>query len=143
MSYPPPQQPPPQRPVGPRLKFWTSGPGILILFAIAGVVIGGIAAVTRLVEGPPSKNFDVTVVKCSSGSVLDSAVVGFTITNNSDQVRSATVKVEYRDGDGNRLDTDTTYVPNIAPGDTVRKEEGTMLDADPEGAITCRIVGIS
>jgi hypothetical protein len=53
------------------------------------------------------------------------------------------VKIEYRDGGGNRIDTDTAYVRNIAPGDTVRTDESTILDAVPAGSISCQIVGVS
>ena len=61
--------------------------------------------------------------------------------NNGDTTRSATVAVEYRDGDGARLDTDTVYVRSVAPGDTARSDESTFLDAEAV-SVRCVITGI-
>lgn len=140
-----PYQPAPQpRQVSPRLAFWTSGPGILSIFVIAGAVlflIGGIA--TRL-DGPASKNFDVNVTSCNStAGSLPTANIGFTITNTSGSPRSATIHIEYRDADGSRLDTDTSRVARLAAGETARQNESTLLDGTPTGAISCRITDIS
>jgi hypothetical protein len=52
-----------------------------------------------------------------------------------------TIGIEYRDSSGARIDTDTARVRNVAPGDTVRTEETTLLDAGaPTGR--CQITSI-
>lgn len=138
------QPPPPARPVSPRLAFWTSGQGIVCIFLIAGVAVAVLVGIVNAVSGPAAKNFKAAVTSCeATGSTLPTATIGLTVTNTSDRVRSATVKVEYRDGAGNRIDTDTAYVRNIAPGDTARTEESTILDAAPSGTMRCEIVGVS
>jgi hypothetical protein len=120
--------------------------GLGIAIAIAGgalllIALGTVALLAlRAIAMPPLATFDAQVTSCSgSGSV---ASVGFTIKNTGTTTRDATVKIEYRDGSGARLDTDTAYIRNVRPGDTVRSEESTFLDAAPPGALTCRITGI-
>jgi hypothetical protein len=135
------QQPPPPRPVSPRLAFWTSGQGIVCIFLIAGLLVAVLVGVINRIEGPASANFDTTVTSCKADG--STATVGFTVKNVSKKTRSATVKIEYRDGSGNRLDTDTAFVSDIAPGDTVQREESTLLDADPGTSARCEIVGVS
>lgn len=88
---------------------------------------------------PVNSTLKATVVSCSfTGGDLPMATVGFTITNNSTVTRNATVHIEYRDLAGSRIDTDTSYVRNIAPGDTVRTEESTLLNASADHG-TCGI----
>lgn len=135
----------PARPVSKRLAFWTSAPGILSMLVIAGAAIFLIAGISSRLEGPASKNFNITVTSCTGSGTgsLATANIGFTITNTSKTTRSATVHVEYRDADGSRLDTDTSLVRNLGAGETARQNESTILDGSPAGAIQCAITGVS
>lgn len=149
-QYPPPppyvyQPPPPLKPVNSKIAFWTSPAGIISMLAIMGAVVLVLAGISNRVTGPASDNFKVAVTGCEATgtSTLSTAKVGLTVTNTSDTVRNATVKIEYRDSSGSRIDTDTAYLRSIGAGDTARTEETTILDAAPSGAITCAIVGIS
>lgn len=145
---PPPGYPaagPPTKPPNPKLVFWTSPAGIISILAIAGVGVLVLLGIVNRVSGPAADNFTVAVTSCNAtGSAnLATATVGLSVKNTSSRARSATVKIEYRDGGGARIDTDTAYVRDIAPGDTARAEESTLLDAAPTGAISCSVVGIS
>lgn len=133
---------PPVKPPNPYLAFWTSAAGIISMLAIAGAVALGIVLATDLASGPASKNFTVGVTSCeaTSGST---AKVGLRIKNTSSTARSATVKIEYRDSAGNRLDTDSVYVRTLQPGDSASVTESTLLDGAPSGTIRCAITGIS
>lgn len=61
--------------------------------------------------------------------------------NDGSRSDSATVSIEYRDSAGARLDTDTASVRNIAPGDTARTEESTILDAEADSG-SCRVTAV-
>jgi hypothetical protein len=151
MTYPPQQphqpygQPPPPRPVSPRLAFWTSARGVLSMLVIAGALIFLYIGISDRLAGPASDNFDITVTSCTGNAAgsLATADIGFTITNTSKQARSATVRIEYRDGDGSRLDTDTSVVRSLPAGETARQNESTILDGTPTGVITCRVTGVN
>jgi len=132
--------PPPVKPPNPRLVWWTSGPGIVAVFAIAGAVALALLFIVRVAQGPASDRFDLTVTSCTAttGS-LSTATVGFTIKNTTAQTRSATVRIEYRDGSGARLDTDTARVASIRPGETVRHDESTILDGQASGELDCQV----
>lgn len=152
--------PPPYPPAGPmpfypapvppkRKSFWSSTGGILT------IVFGSLALVVVFVLCTPLvlvavigdrgdraavSKMEVRVTSCEVfGSV---AKVGFSVKNIGDKTRSATLKIEYRDSAGARLDTTTSYVRNVAPGDTVRGEESTILDV-PTTSGSCKIVGVS
>jgi hypothetical protein len=145
---PPPGYPapagPPVKPPNSKLVFWTSPTGIICMLLIMGAVVAIIVGVTNRLSGPASDNFEITVTSCdATAGPLSTAKVGFTIKNTSSTPRSATVQIEYRDGAGSRLDTDTAHVQTIQPGDTVRHDESTILDAEAAGAIQCAITGIS
>lgn len=153
----PPQQPaygppagyasggPSASPPNPKLAFWTSPAGIISMLAIAGVLVLVLLGVVNRLSGPASDNFTVAVTSCNAtGSTsVSTATIGLSVRNDSKQVRSATVKIEYRDGGGTRIDTDTAYVRNIQPGDTARTDESTLLDAAPTGQLSCVVTGIS
>lgn len=131
---------PPAKPPNPKLVFWTSAPGIIALLAIAFVCTLALAGIINRLQGPTSDRFDLTVTSCSATTgTLPTATVGFTITNTSSQAHSATVGIQYRDGSGARLDTDTAYVTSIRPGETVRRDETTILDGVPSGELDCQV----
>jgi hypothetical protein len=140
-----PQQPPPAgytpaKPPNPKLVFWTSPTGIvLMLTAVAVLFIAG-AFLTPSNGNKVTKDLNPTVVSCDFTG--DTAAVGFTVTNQGTKTQSGIVHIEYRDDAGSRIDTDTSIVRNIAPGDTVRSQESTLLDA-PATSGTCQITGIS
>lgn len=139
-AFYPPQPPPPRKG-----SFWgTSGGILLIVFgsiAILGVVCVGLVTVGRISDSNSAKQIDVTLTSCGgTGSV---AKVGYTVTNNGGQARRVTLKLEYRDASGARLDTDTAYVGSVPAGDTVRGEESTILNATSDSTITCKVVSVS
>lgn len=148
--YPPPQQyapyPPPYYPVPPAKpqRFWST-PGGIILIVVGGVIalclgFGVIGAVGRIV-GASDMKADITSCEFSGG-MLPAATVGYTVTNSGDSTRSVRIKFEYRDSSGSRIDTDSAYVRDVAPGDTVRGEETTILNATVSSG-KCAIVGVS
>ena len=160
--YPPPQyappgvppiSPPPGAPPGfyppppPRKKpsFWGSTGGILLIvfgsIGLVGVLCGGLITIGRISDQNALKNIDVQVTSCTSTGVT--ATIGYTVKNSGSQDRRVTLKVEYRDASGARLDTDTAYVGNVPAGDTVRGEESTILNASTTGNITCKVTGVS
>ena len=142
--WPPQPVGPPVKPPSPKLAFWTSATGIICMLLIAGAAVLGIAIATDIASGPASDNFTVTVTSCSASTgSLSTAKIGFTIKNTSTAARSATVKIEYRDGAGNRIDTDTAIVKTIQPGDMASVAESTLLDGAADGTIRCAITGIS
>lgn len=128
----------------PRSQFWLKGPGLILIIVVAGLAIFGIYALTGGLTTSSAKADDlsVTVTKCefTDGS-LPSAVVGISVTNAGDTAYSATISIEYRDGGGARIDTDTARVSNVRPGETVRTEETTLLDAAASSG-TCVLTGI-
>jgi hypothetical protein len=131
-----------------RKDFWLRGPGIVILFVAAGILIGvplAIAGISTSPTGdaPAGSGFDVQVTSCEmTGDSLSSATVGLIVTNNQKRADSVRIEVEFRDGSGRRIDTDTAYIRDVAPGDTVKHEESTLLNATPTGRGTCQITSI-
>jgi hypothetical protein len=147
----PPVKPPTKPPTGPgawkHRGFWLRGPGVIVTTIVVGLLVVGLLMLggqSPRSNRSPAAPFTVTVTNCdATNGALATATVSFTITNTSTTARSARVDVEYRDNNGNRLDTDTAYVRDIAPGDTVRHDESTILDADPGYApMSCAIIGV-
>ncbi|MFG3710093.1 FxLYD domain-containing protein [Micromonospora sp. NPDC047730] len=144
--YPPPAHPPYGPPTAPkRQSFWASPGGIfLIIFgslALVGLICGGVLALGKLSSDRASGNLDAQVTSCNASSSV--AEVGVSVKNNGRETVDARVRFEYRDATGARLDTDSTTIRNITPGDTARANESTFLDAPPGSTIECRIVGVS
>jgi uncharacterized protein (TIGR02588 family) len=152
MTYSPqqPYQQPatPQSPAG-----WTPAPpprkqasARKVLLITVGVTLGAVALMAGLIAlnqltSPSADSLDVAVTSCEGNSTT--ATIGFTVTNKGTKdVAVAAVRVEYRDGSGARLDTDTSYVRQIKAGDTVRGEEVTVLDAAPAGTLECGITSV-
>lgn len=126
-AYGPPPTPP-GPPAPPRKpSFWSTSAGGLVIAGAVIVAIMGAVAVGLLLRSQRRADLDVTVVSCEfHGST---ATVGYTVQNTGDSAHDVTLKIEYRDGSGARIDTDTAYVRGVPPGDTVRGEESTFLDA--------------
>ncbi|MEU8301129.1 FxLYD domain-containing protein [Micromonospora sp. NPDC048909] len=147
--YPPASGPPgyyPPPPPPPRKKHFLATPGgiFLVVFgtvALMGAICVGLVTVGRVSDNNAVKQLDVQVTACSGTSSV--ATIGYTVTNNGNEDRRVTLKVEYRDASGARLDTDTAYVGSVPAGDTVRGEESTILNASTSGTITCKIVDVS
>lgn len=140
----PQQAPPPAKRPPTRLDFWLKGPGIIVVIVVGGILLYGLYAAFGSGGQPAKVSAEARVVSCeidSSGS-LPQAKVGLTVRNTGDKTRSFTVSIEYRDSAGSRIDTDTAYVRSIAPGDTARTEETTLLDASVSSGGTCAIVGV-
>lgn len=136
--YGPPPQPPKSKMSAKDWKLFS-----IIFVPIAAVLM--VLLVVGLLQGPSkSARFDVQIVSCKfeGADFLPSATVGLTIKNTGDAADDARISIEYRDSSGARIDTDTAYVRDIPPGDTVRTEEVTMLDA-PVTSGRCVVTGIS
>lgn len=88
--------------------------------------------------------FEVVAQSCSvdSGGMLPMAKLVYTVKNTAATARKATIQIEYRDGDGNLLDTDTAVTGPIPAGDSIRAEESTQLNAAAPGG-KCKLVGVS
>lgn len=82
-------------------------------------------------------DLDATITSCEAAG--RTATVTITITNRGSAARTAKVDIEYRDGSGARIDTDSVRLRDIAPGDTVRSSETTILDVTPAGTVKCAI----
>jgi hypothetical protein len=137
--------PPPGWPRPPKISFWSTTKGS---FTIIGIIFGSLALITVAFAGiaylsnQGSSSMDAKILSCSfAGDTLPTATVEYTIKNNGNSTRGATIHIEYRDSSGNRVDTDTARVRSIQPGDTVRSEEVTFLDASVSSG-TCVITGI-
>lgn len=144
-GYQPPLGPPPVQPPAPpssRRDFWLKGPGVILVVIAVGLALFSISLLSGVMD-KKKISADAKVVSCSLGaaSSLQTATVGISLTNTGDKTRSFTVDIEYRDGSGSRIDTDTAYVRDVAPGDTVRVDESTLLDATVSSG-TCEIVGV-
>lgn len=136
--------PAPAAPKPSRAQFWLRGPGLVLVIVVAGLAVFGIYALAGGLTPGSAKADDlsVTVTRCefTDGS-LPSAVVGISVTNGGSATHSAVISIEYRDGGGARIDTDTARVSNVRPGETVRTEETTLLDAAASSG-TCVLTGI-
>ncbi|WP_431895892.1 FxLYD domain-containing protein [Micromonospora haikouensis] len=143
--YPPGPPPPAFYPPQPPKSFWSSPGGILtiigIVFAGLLVVCGGLTVIGKVGDDAALSKIKVELTSCKAGAIT--ATAGYTVTNQGDTARRVTLDIEYRDASGARLDTDTAYVGEVPAGDTVRGEESTVLNAEPEGALTCKIVKVS
>ena len=129
---------PPVKPPNSLLAFWRSSTGVAIALLILGalVVLG-----LRLTGTPAADRYEVNVTGCTANSDGSVATIAFTVHNTGPAVADVAVDIEYRDGAGSRLDTDTARVRDLAAGDTARAEESTVLDGSAEG-LTCRITGV-
>lgn len=133
-GYPPPPAPPRKG-----LPQWVLTLGIVLPLVLPVVFVVGMSA---LDSNRAPAEVDMTSCTFEGGDTLPTGKLGYTLKNTSSSTRSYTLKIEYRDGSGNRVDTDTAFVRNVAAGDTVRAEEITLLDA-PIRAGQCRIVSVS
>lgn len=143
--YPYQPGPPPFLPPPPRRSFWSSPGGILTIIGIVFggliVVCGGLTIIGKVSDDAALSKIKVELTSCKAGTIT--ATAGYTVTNKGDTARRVTIDIEYRDASGARLDTDTAYVGEVPAGDTVRGEESTVLNAEPSGALTCKIVKVS
>lgn len=141
---------PPPPPARSRKDWWLKGPGLIVLIAALGVPLGLLLVLGggNTGAGTPDdirKQITVQVSDCemSGADGLNTAKVSLVVGNISQQTRSARIEIEYRDGNGRRLDTDTAYIRDIEPGDTVSHQESTILDGVPTGqGGTCAITSI-
>lgn len=121
-------------------------PWVLVVVGVITTVVlcGGLVLAGAVSDRAGLDDMDVTITSCefSGGEILPSATVGYTVTNRGSSARSVTLRIEYRDGSGARIDTDTAYVRDVRPGDTVRGEEITLLDV-PVAAGKCTLAGVS
>lgn len=140
-SWQPPSgwQPAPQRP----RSYWKSRRGAAtILAGVIGlaIILCGAAGIIGPRSGQTPDDLKVEITGCSmTTGPLSSATVGLQVTNNSSRARTVRVDVEYRDGAGRRIDTDTAVVRDVRPGDTAAHSETTILDGEASGQGACII----
>lgn len=152
MSYPPGPDagsyyapPIPTAPARPRSS-WRLAVIIGAIFLVLGTVIavGLTAYIANHRQQISGNGFEVTVMSChvDDGGWLPMAKVTYTVKNAAATARPATIRIEYRDGGGVLLDTDTAVTGPVPAGDTIRGEESTQLNAaGPLGR--CKLVGVS
>jgi len=128
----------PPHPLAPPVKQHSRRKILLITAGLVGAPLALLLGVGILVD--TTSPVEVKVTSCVADG--RTGIAGFTVTNQGDQTRDVAVRIEYRDGDAARLDTDTSYVRDVRPGDTVRAEERTDLDVLPSDVITCEITGV-
>ncbi|MER7164480.1 FxLYD domain-containing protein [Micromonospora sp. NPDC000207] len=156
-TLPPPGSPPPAHPYPPqyhptppppRPTSWAkSTAGILTLtgigcLALTMLICGGVIAAGAAMDRRGLDDIDAQLTACEI-STIGIGKIGYTVTNNGSAARRVSLKLEYRDATGARVDTDTARVGEVPAGDTVRGEETTILNATPTGTVECKIVGIS
>lgn len=127
-----------------RKDFFLKGPGLLITMAAAGVVIAVLALIGNALGhggGSVAKDIVVSVTKCDLGETT--GTVGLEVTNNGSTARTVRIGLEYRDGSGRRIDTDTALVRDVQPGDKVVHDEPTFLNAAATGVGTCSVTSVS
>jgi hypothetical protein len=147
MTYPADQTPPvvpghpPVKPPSKVHMFLTSPKGIVLMLGAVGVVILASIFLSPSRTGQTAKSLDVDVLTCTFTG--DTATVGLSVTNTGKTtIQRATIHIEYRDSADSRIDTDTATVRDIAPGDTVRSDEQTLLDARATSG-TCHVTDVS
>jgi hypothetical protein len=113
-------------------SFWTRGPGVMLITVLVGLALIAVLGLTGFLSG--SNSVKVKVTACDIDYLA--AGVDLEVTNTGNRRVTATIALEYRDGQGRRVDTDSKVVRDIAAGDTVRTSETTWLDVDPKGG-TC------
>ena len=133
-----------------RYDFWTRGPGLIVLIVLAGLLAVGVIALNLARDRKPAdpmNGFAVAVVGCEfshdeggGADGLTNVIVNYTVKNNHEDSRIATVQIEYRDDGGHLVDRDSSRTKWIGVGDTVRGVEMTSLDV-PVKTGTCTIVG--
>lgn len=129
------------KPPNPKLVFWTSPTGIVLMLTAVAVLVIAIMLITPSNGSRVAKDLSVTVLSCTFTG--DTATAGLEVTNTGTRtIQRATLHIEYRDSSGNRIDTDTSTVRDITAGDTVRQDETTLLNARATSG-TCHITGIS
>lgn len=139
-TSPPPGMPTPKPPKPSRLNFWLKGPGVMVLIVIGGLLLFAVTQLFDAVKPAPSgPSYSARVVDCS----LDgrNAVASIELTNTGDTERTFEILIEYRDGGGARVDTDRAFAFNVPPGEKVRLDESTHLNAETASG-TCAIAGV-
>jgi hypothetical protein len=128
---------PPPGPRGSRLNWWLKGPGIMVLIVVGGLIL--FVGYSLLPAVSPGPKYSARVVDCA----LDgrNAVASIELTNRGGSERTFEILIEYRDSGGARVDTDTAYAFNVPPGETVRLDESTHLNAEVASGV-CDIVGV-
>jgi hypothetical protein len=110
-----------------------------VLIAVVVLVLG--FGAYYLFGRSSGSGFDAKVTKCSaSGSV---ATVGLEVHNRSSDTQTATIRIEYRNGAGKLLDTDTALVRDIGGGDTEHVEQSTLLTTNADASMTCTVAGLA
>jgi hypothetical protein len=131
--------PSPARPPRPtKQNFWTTLPGAVVIVIVIALLAVSVWSGARESRARTAK-MRVQVTACDFAGAT--AKVGLTVHNTGDAPRSAQIAIEYRDASGARIDTDSATAREVAPGDTVRLEESTLLDV-PTDAGTCRIAAV-
>jgi hypothetical protein len=129
-------------PAGPRRtrkqSFWQTIPGAVTIVGIVALLAVVVWAGRREQAAERAK-LRVDVESCAFTG--RTAVVRLAAFNGSGATRTLHIELEYRDADGARVDRDSATARNVAPGDTVRVEERTLLDV-PTTAGTCEVASV-
>lgn len=110
---------------------------------ILGGVLGGIALLFTLLAIMPSAADDVEVhiTSCENNGLA--ATAGYVATNRGDSTTTVTISVEYQNYLGEKVDDDVETSQDIAPGQTLRGEVTTFLDAEMGNKGQCVLTGVS
>ncbi|WP_433370828.1 FxLYD domain-containing protein [Actinoplanes sp. CA-142083] len=133
------QQTPPPREIPPPPQHSGFSATYAVLIGVVVLVLG--FGAYYLFGRSSGSGFDAKVTKCSaSGSV---ATVGLEVHNRSSDTQTATVRIEYHDGAGKLLDTDTALVRDIGGGDTENVEQSTLLTTNADASMTCKVTAVA
>lgn len=112
---------------------------VLLAFVAAIAIVAGISAIIAL-SGAAQPKIDVKMTGCTAGA-LESVTTDLRVHNASRVTQTVRVALEFRDVDGNRVDTDTAVVRSLAAGDTATVREVTMLGTSQ--TIGCYVTDVS
>ncbi|REF97238.1 hypothetical protein DFJ67_3235 [Asanoa ferruginea] len=114
--------------------FWDTLPGVFTVLGLLALVT--LVVLLRVGNGRSQSDLVADIASCEfHGS---SVAVSLTIRNDGEEAGSARIEWEYRDAKGGVVGKDSVVVSDAAPGQTVRREVTTSLDA-PTSKGTCEI----
>jgi hypothetical protein len=130
------------QPAPPRSRFWTRGPGVMLLIVFVGLLAFGAYALAAA-NRDPMNGYTAQVLSCEFASTGGQtiATVKYAVTNHHDDARVAVVRINYVDEQGKVIDHDASQSPTIAAGATGRGVEMTSLDV-PAKTGRCLIVAV-
>ena len=126
-----------------------------IVLGVVGLIAGGFLFVSLVLLGAtasnniknlggvaPSSSYQLSPGACSVDSVGTATFEG-TIKNTTSSAKNFNIKVEFRNKDNNAvLDTETSLVSDIAPGDTAQWSTTAFSSATNVSSVGCKVLEV-